>query len=449
MTTPTYAAATSSNGSQRQGDDLSVLAGIASGDQRVVRGLVDAEARRRAADAESERRLRERAERARLAREQRAAKLDQAARVRQERDTRREQAREAKQARQARRWAAFTGWLSRCVEHVRNDSVRAYCGVVYAMAVGGAVYGQLTNDDLGPTPVRVVIAVALEGLALAMALTALQQRLVGERALAARALTWVGALVAAGINLAGHWDNQVKATVLATLSLVGIVVWEIRSGAKHRAALRALGMIPPPPTQFGWRRWLRYPYVTWRAWSLDIRDRVTGPGAALLARVELERAVRRQYRHRRQVMRLARRAVRKTGRKNGDSAVLAPLVRLAASGAPPAMAAITATPAVTVMADNGTGHKTVARPDTADNRVPDTGPDTATPTVRTPKRTAGRTSNRMPVRTAVPDTTGSIAKLRDRYPGITQKDIADRLGISERTVRRHLNSGASNEGGQQ
>ncbi|MGH3657817.1 MAG: helix-turn-helix transcriptional regulator, partial [Micromonosporaceae bacterium] len=107
-----------------------------------------------------------------------------------------------------------------------------------------------------------------------------------------------------------------------------------------------------------------------------------------------------------------------------------------------------ATPA-TAKADSGTGHKTVTRPDTPDSRVPATGADTASPTVRTPKRSTARTVSRTPVRTSVPDTTVSVTKLRDRYPGITQKDIADRLGISERTVRRHLNSGASNEGGQQ
>ena len=55
---------------------------------------------------------------------------------------------------------------------------------------------------------------------------------------------------------------------------------------------------------------------------------------------------------------------------------------------------------------------------------PDTGPDTA--------RTRRRTSR--------PDTASAVARLRDRHPDMTTADIAARLGITDRTVRRHLAS---------
>jgi len=63
-----------------------------------------------------------------------------------------------------------------------------------------------------------------------------------------------------------------------------------------------------------------------------------------------------------------------------------------------------------------------ARPDT----VPGTGPDTPA---------GSRTARR---RTRRPDTASKVAGLRDRHPDMSAADIAQRLGISDRTVRRHL-----------
>jgi hypothetical protein len=60
------------------------------------------------------------------------------------------------------------------------------------------------------------------------------------------------------------------------------------------------------------------------------------------------------------------------------------------------------------------GHRTDNRPDKP----------------RTPKRTAPRTSR--------PDTATAVKRLRDRHPEMTAADIAVRLGITDRTVRRHL-----------
>ena len=43
-------------------------------------------------------------------------------------------------------------------------------------------------------------------------------------------------------------------------------------------------------------------------------------------------------------------------------------------------------------------------------------------------------------RTSRPDTASAVARLRDRHPDMTAADIAARLGITDRTVRRHLAS---------
>jgi len=53
-------------------------------------------------------------------------------------------------------------------------------------------------------------------------------------------------------------------------------------------------------------------------------------------------------------------------------------------------------------------------------------PDTGTDTGRTRRRTSR------------PDTASAVARLRDRHPEMAAADIAARLGITDRTVRRHL-----------
>jgi len=54
------------------------------------------------------------------------------------------------------------------------------------------------------------------------------------------------------------------------------------------------------------------------------------------------------------------------------------------------------------------------------------GPDTAPDTRRTVRRTSR------------PDTASAVVRLRDRHPDMSAADIAARLGITDRTVRRHL-----------
>ncbi|HEY3957977.1 MAG TPA: HTH domain-containing protein [Streptosporangiaceae bacterium] len=70
----------------------------------------------------------------------------------------------------------------------------------------------------------------------------------------------------------------------------------------------------------------------------------------------------------------------------------------------------------------------------AAGQAPDTPPDSAADTARPPRRTPARTSRR----TARPDTAAAVARLRGRHPDMSTADIAARLGISDRTVRRHL-----------
>ncbi len=85
------------------------------------------------------------------------------------------------------------------------------------------------------------------------------------------------------------------------------------------------------------------------------------------------------------------------------------------------------------------GHDTDTEQATTTAAIADTGPDTA-PDIRaaitadTPRpirRAPARTSKRT-------DTATAVARLRARHPDMTAADIARRLGVTDRTVRRHL-----------
>ncbi|MER7008609.1 DUF2637 domain-containing protein [Dactylosporangium sp. NPDC000555] len=69
--------------------------------------------------------------------------------------------------------------------------------------------------------------------------------------------------------------------------------------------------------------------------------------------------------------------------------------------------------------------------DTVPDTQPDIAPDTQPDTERTPQKPA-------PARKK--DTASAIARLRARHPDMSAADIARRVGVTDRTVRRHLNA---------
>ncbi|MFF5230225.1 DUF2637 domain-containing protein [Dactylosporangium sp. NPDC000521] len=332
-------------------------------DPRAARMLAAAEQNRaatlaqiEAADAAAARELHLAEQRQRLAAQARTDRLRTADEARARRDARRDTRRQ--------RRAAVLQRVSTTARYARTHGDAVYAAGIYALAVGGAVYGQVTaaTSRGWPLPVGIVIAAAIEGLALVMALTAQRLRLHGEAARTPRALTWACAGLAAGINYAGHaHTTRTGAALLAVLSAAGIVVWEIRSGAKHRAELRARQLLPDPPATFGWRRWLRYPRSTAAAWSLDIRDRVSPRSRHLLDLAETERTERGLAGDRAavqaEVRRLARRAVRAAVRRGDTGAALTSLTWLAQHGSPRPVRPL---PADRDPADRGNGPATGA-----------------------------------------------------------------------------------------
>lgn len=81
------------------------------------------------------------------------------------------------------------------------------------------------------------------------------------------------------------------------------------------------------------------------------------------------------------------------------------------------------------------------RENTGSDTVESVAPDTATgqpDTETAPAPAAERTRRRSLRRTSKPDTAAAVARLRERHPALSSTDIAKRLKVSDRTVRRHL-----------
>ena len=294
-------------------DRLTGLVEAAEGDRRARRRLLDRASRVLAADAEAERRSRSAV--AEAERRARSVEADAEARIRaaearirvQERERAASRAeREAGRAEQAaeREARAETVSLRRARWSHRREVAGAAAPatlsmLVYLAAVASAVFGQVSvaTGRYGWSMFRaLLLAGFIELMALAMATTANWLRLRGERASAPRVLTWIFASFAASVNIWGHINDPLMATGLGAASLGGITLWEIRSSARHRDALRRVGQLGEPLPPLGLRFWVLQPAVAVAAYRVGVRTRVSPAAAPLVAQAEAERALRREAR---------------------------------------------------------------------------------------------------------------------------------------------------------
>jgi uncharacterized protein DUF2637 len=85
---------------------------------------------------------------------------------------------------------------------------------------------------------------------------------------------------------------------------------------------------------------------------------------------------------------------------------------------------------------SGRVRSATASPDTIADIEPDTEADTAPPEV-----VRDTTKTERPARKR--DTGKAVARIRARHPDLPTREIAERLGVTDRTVRRHLSTTAS------
>ena len=167
------------------------------------------------------------------------------------------------------------------------------------------------------------------------------------------------------------------------------------------------------------RLWLRNPVRTGRAWlwlarqSAPAFDRATAERDRLRAARD---AVKLALPGRTRAARRARAGVL----RELHAGRLTPAAAVAASGllTTPGVAELHRAALMTALGG--------AAPGTSRGRGGGQRPDTGTDTPRARRRTPR------------PDTASAVARLRDRHPDMTAADIAVRLGITDRTVRRHL-----------
>jgi hypothetical protein len=268
-----------------------------------------------------------------------------------------------------------------------------------------------------------VAAVEFGGIVLSV--YADHRRRLGERALAARLLSAAVAAGAVAVNWLGHHD-RLQAAFFAGMSALGYLVWLLHSGARRRDQLRATGNLPPVAPVYGPWQWLRHPGLTRRARALALAD----PSLGLYGSHAAARAAVRTERRQTAIAALLRRKL--TAGRDGLAAEIAVTVydvaeiaaRLAAGADYAGLAAL--------LAVDLQPARVAASP-----AVPAGEPEPAEPTGSA--RASGQRRERAaaPSRPRLDGAAGKVARARARHPEATQREVANRTGLSVRTVARH------------
>lgn len=96
----------------------------------------------------------------------------------------------------------------------------------------------------------------------------------GDKGWEYRIATW---MFAAGAGLqqwwhySDNWHATPRAVTYSTMTAIGVIVWELYARLIHRRALRADGKLPGARPRIGLARWLRYPRISFTAWSGSVR----------------------------------------------------------------------------------------------------------------------------------------------------------------------------------
>jgi len=101
----------------------------------------------------------------------------------------------------------------------------------------------------------------------------------GDKGTVYRLATWLFGLGAA----AQQWwhylepntsftDPTPRSVTFASMTIIGVALWELFARLVHRRKLRLDGKLPAVRPRFGLLRWLRFPKLTFTAWSLTISD---------------------------------------------------------------------------------------------------------------------------------------------------------------------------------
>jgi hypothetical protein len=143
------------------------------------------------------------------------------------------------------------------------------------------------------------------------------RRRLGEQAYGYRALSFMAAAVAAGVNLLGHWGQWFPAVGFTGLSIFAYCSWLMQSAAQRRDTLRAAGQMATTAPVFGPIQWVLQPKLTWRSRTLAISESLGRTESLKLA----EEQIRAEMRKRALVAML--RKVMKNQKKDANAARIA------------------------------------------------------------------------------------------------------------------------------
>lgn len=185
----------------------------------------------------------------------------------------REQIRERKSAARSARAAAR--WLR--VRKLSAAAVRQFmvCGPIVApMSVAWTGQGRFAMAVLGWAFLGgVLYAAAYELTTVFCAWMYHEARKDGDKGWEYRIATWLFALGSAAQqwwHYSDNWNATPRAVTYSTMTLVGLAVWELYARLVHRRKLRSDGRIGGVRPRLGLVRWVRYPGLSWSAWSLSI-----------------------------------------------------------------------------------------------------------------------------------------------------------------------------------
>lgn len=228
-------------------------------------------------DARRERYAREAAE---LAQRQQD---NERARLRAQRQAARAERKAARAARRAEPSAVPARW-------VRGIVVTIPVVLVNAVAFSGQLAFLRTHLPW-PLAGQVMMAVALESIAIYLAYHAHVAQLANDSAMRLRLASYAFALVIAAMNYshyADHWRPTFAAVALGLMSASSPWLWAIHSRRTSRDALLAQGLVEHHALRLGSTRWAWHPFRSAKVMWLATWEGITGPAEAIAAAAAAE-----------------------------------------------------------------------------------------------------------------------------------------------------------------
>jgi hypothetical protein len=306
--------------------------------------------------------------------------------------------------------------------------------VFYAAMAGLALYGQsdglMVWMELDRVP-ALAVAAAVELLAAVLFAFADWRRVAfGEQAIAARLLSVSVALGVAVMNYRGHLGNAGQTALYTGASLAGYAVLVLHTEARRRDALRAAGRLPAQAPAYGLALWLRMPGTVWRARQLATADPSLGVYDSIAAAVS-EKAT--AIRHKAIAAALRRKLTTSLDPISADIAMVSyDLDRVASLLAESVdYGRLTAILAADIDPARLSPASGIASADMGSDERPD----------------SGATTRRVRPVASVP-TQDLVAAMSARDPKLQPAAIAKAVGVTDRTVRRHLSKLAGQVSGE-